>query len=530
MSDVATVDDWLDKVDYYYINYQYRPSEFSLGFVQFIRDIANDGKGDSHPTPPVHLQMLDNLCNKDSYLVNLCARGFSKTTLFGEYLLLYLAVFGSLPGFGEVWGVIYVADSMQNGAKSLRKNLENRYNSSKNIRKFVPTAKFTDEYIEFINIDGKPMTIVLKGSKSGVRGVKMYGRRPELAIIDDVITDEDAKSPIEMGKIRDTIYSKVMPALDPTRRKVVLNGTPFNKDDIMTQAVESGAWTVNVYPICQEFPCSREAFVGAWESRFNYDFVKQQYDFNTANGTIDSFQREYMLRIVSAEDRLISDEEIRWYSRTPLLRNKQKYNFYITTDFAVSQKETADYTVLMVWAYDSDNKWYLVDGSIGKQPMNETIDRIYALVSEYKPDSVGIEVTGQQRGFLDILREDQVRRNIFFRFATDLVSKTEGIRPVSDKLTRIKMTAPLFKTARLFLPKELESTMLVQELITEIKLTTQSGIRAKHDDCIDALSMITYMNPVRPTSYYSDDEDHFVIDFDGQRVLESTSAIDSYIV
>lgn len=524
-----TVDYYLDKVDYYYINYEYKPKEFSLQFVQFIKDIVNDGKGDSHPTPPVHLQMLDNLCDDASYLVNLCSRGFSKTTLFGEYLLLYIAVFGEIPGFGSISGVIYVADSMQNGARNLRKNLESRYKNSKNLQKFVPTTKFTDEIIEFINIDGKPLTIVLKGSKSGVRGVKMYGKRPELAIIDDVITDEDAKSDVEMSKINETIYSKVAPALDPTRRKIVLNGTPFNKNDIMTQAVESGAWKVNVYPICQEFPCERNDFVGAWESRFSYDFVKEQYDFCVASGTLDSFQREYMLRITSASDRIIKEHEVRWFSRHPLMRKKQNYNFYITTDFAVSQKQTADYTVIMVWAYDSKGNWFLIDGTIGRQGMDITINDIYKYVIEYNPMSVGIEVTGQQRGFLDILKQEQVKRNVFFSFAIDSTTHTEGIRPVSDKLTRMKLVAPMFAKGQVFFPTELQGTQLIAELMEEISLATHSGLRSKHDDCLDAVSMLINLTPTAPVDY-GDDLDDYYIDYDGNQAPIGKSSLGNYLV
>ena len=66
-----------------------------------------------------------------------------------------------------------------------------------------------------------------------------------------------------MEAIRDTVYRGVDYALDPTRKKIVFNGTPFNKSDILYEAVESGSWEVNVWPICERFPCTREEFRGA---------------------------------------------------------------------------------------------------------------------------------------------------------------------------------------------------------------------------------------------------------------------------
>ena len=50
--------------------------------------------------------------------------------LLGEYFFLYLAVFGELPNFGVVDLAIYVTDSIDNGVKSMRKNLEYRWANS----------------------------------------------------------------------------------------------------------------------------------------------------------------------------------------------------------------------------------------------------------------------------------------------------------------------------------------------------------------------------------------------------------------
>jgi hypothetical protein len=46
-----------------------------------------------------------------------------------EYLILYLAVFGELPGLGKVPYALYVSDSIENGVKKMRKSLEFRHNN-----------------------------------------------------------------------------------------------------------------------------------------------------------------------------------------------------------------------------------------------------------------------------------------------------------------------------------------------------------------------------------------------------------------
>src|SRR5690606_4057519 len=332
------LDEWLDEVDYSFLNSpNYEPSDFALAFVTFIK-LVNGEEGESHQTPPFHLAMLDKVVNGNPYVANLCFRGAAKTTLFMEYLSLYLGVFGYLPGFGPVEAMIYVSDSVENGVKSARKNIEFRYNNSKFLQEWIPEAKFTDTYIEFTNKEGHKLGIKLFGAKTGIRGTKIFGKRPVLAVLDDLVSDEDADSLALMQDIKDTVYKGVMHALDPTRRKIIFNGTPFNKNDILVEAVESGGWDVNVWPVCEKFPCEPEEFRGAWPDRFTYEYVKEQYDLAVATGKLAAFYQELMLRITSEEDRLIQDSEIRWYSRQQLLANRHAFNFYITTDFATSKK------------------------------------------------------------------------------------------------------------------------------------------------------------------------------------------------
>lgn len=118
-----SLDEWLDEVDYKFLNSsEYVPSEFSLGYMNFIK-LVNGSTPESHKTPPVHLAMLDKIQLPYNYIANLCFRGAAKTTVFMEYLVLYLAVFRDLPGLGEIDSMIYVGDSMDNGVKSARKIL-----------------------------------------------------------------------------------------------------------------------------------------------------------------------------------------------------------------------------------------------------------------------------------------------------------------------------------------------------------------------------------------------------------------------
>jgi predicted phage terminase large subunit-like protein len=496
-----SLDEWLDDVDYSALSdNSYVPSEFSLVFMNFIK-LVNGAEGESHKTPPVHLKMLDKLASGSSeQIANLCFRGAAKTTLFFEYLVLFIAVFGYLPNFGDITGMIYVSDSMENGVKSARKNIEFRYENSEFLQEWLPRegVKFTDNYLEFVNKDGHRLGVKMFGAKTGIRGTKIFGKRPTLCVLDDLVSDDDAKSKAAMQAIKDTVYKGINYALDPTRRKIVFNGTPFNNEDIMVEAVQSGAWDVNVWPVCEKFPCTREEFRGAWDDRFSYDFVMKQYEDAVLTGKVEGFMQELMLRISSEEERLIQDGEIREYSRPPLLERRSLFNFYITTDFAVSDKQTADFNVISVWALNSNGDWFWVDGFCERVTIDKAINALFQLVQEYKPQMVGVEIAGQQSGFVKWIQQEMLTRNIWFNFASTQKNGEPGIRPVKNKLERFNLVVPLFKAGKVYFPQEWRLSKIMAHFYGQIKMATKNGLKGK-DDCIDTISMIMYLNAWKPS-------------------------------
>ena len=533
-----TVDDYLNEVDFDWLNNGgYVPTKFALQFMNFIK-LCNDGRGEDNKTPTMHLAMLDKLPTKKKKITNLCARGTAKTTLMMEYLTLYLACFNEIPGFGSVPGMLYISDSMDNGVKSARESIKSRYYSSEFLQHWLPEkrpdgsqgVRFTENYMEFFNKSGGRFGVKMFGAKSGIRGTKIFNRRPVLAVMDDLISDADSKSPTAMEAINDTVYSGVQYALDPTRHKMILNGTPFNKEDIVYQAIESGAWEVNVWPVCKEFPCEREDFSGAWEDRFTYDYVKEMYDAAVMEGKEKSFRQELMLRITSDESRLVQDSEIGWVPRQKILANMKDYNFYITTDFATSSKQTADYTVISVWAYDKDGNWTWVDGVCARQQMGQTMNDLFKFAQEYNPQGVGIEITGQQGGFIPWIMNEMDNRGIYFNLTHE--KGKPGIRPVTDKLSRFNLVVPLFKHGKIRFPMELRDTKTVGLFMEQISLATVDGLMGK-DDCIDTISMLSNMNPWKPNPETVTEREEVSTDdpiWGTEAEMDEEAGLDAYVV
>lgn len=495
--DVKTVEEWLNSVSYAE-DPEYVPSQFALAFVNFIK-LVNGGQGEENKTPTLHLKMLDQIDQPNSRkIANMVHRGAAKTTVLGEYLILYLATFGELPTFGQVDFALYVSDSIDNGVKNMRKNLEFRWENSSFLQKYVPHAKFTDIHWHFKNVSGKEFIVKGYGAKTGVRGTKANGKRPQLAILDDLVSDEDARSKTMIAAIEDTVHKAIDHAMHPTRSKIIWSGTPFNASDPLYKAIESGAWAVNCYPVCEKFPCTRAEFRGSWEDRFTYDYVKRKYLEALKSGTIHTFNQELMLRIMSDEDRLVLDSDINWYKRHDVLKHLHLYNTYITTDFATTEDESGDYAFISVWAISSGGHKFWVDGICKRQGMDKNIDDLFILAQKYKPLSVGIEVTGQQEGFIPWIKSEMVKRRIFFNLASSGNSNRPGIRPNTNKLQRFIVTVPWFKAGEMFFPEELKNEKVMIEMMEEIRLASGNGLKSKHDDGIDTISMLAAMSVFLP--------------------------------
>lgn len=521
-----TVEQYLDAVDYAKLN-EYVPEKFSVIFLNFIK-LVEATNTSNNTTPVVHLMMLDKI-PKSQRIANLCARGLAKTTLMFEYLVLFLAVFGELEDFGDISGMIYVSDSMDNGVKSARKNIEFRYMNSEFLQKWIPEAHFTDNYLEFTNTTGHKLGVKMFGAKTGIRGTKIFGKRPQFCVLDDLVSDEDARSKVSMQAIKDTVYKGVMPALDPTRHKIIFNGTPFNKNDILYEAVESGQWDVNVWPVCDQFPCSRDEFRGAWPDRFSYDYVKDQYDLAVASKQVGSFLQELMLRIQSEEERVIKDEDIKWYNRDALIKNKHKFNWYITSDLATSQKEAGDDAAISVWAHAANGHWFWFDGIAISQLINKSIDQIFSYAQQHPSlMGVGFEVNGQQGGFISLIQDMMMDRGIWFNLVSSNNGGNPGIRSTTSKFTRFLQVVPMFKGGMIHYPEQMRNHPVVRKHMEQLRLVRQDGFKSKHDDCLDTISQLPLLNAWRPGQEVSKNTEGLPYDEDVED--DDTDRIGSYVV
>ena len=505
-----TIQQYLNEVNYDFTNFV--PSEESLAFFQFIKEI--NGGSEENTSPLIHSLIFDKMTNDSPRTAILAHRGAAKSSII-EYICWWLAVFGEIGSLKNIKFAMFIANSIESGVKSFRRNMENRYANSDFLQKFIPNQNLkmlatddksgkslmlsdfdledianagrniTDLRLEFKNKDGKPFCIRSYGVKTGIRGAREYNTRPTLAFFDDLISDADARSDVVIEGIEEVVYKAVPFALHPTNQKIIWVGTPFNSKDPLYKAIESGLWDSLVLPVCEKFPCSEKEFRGSWEDRFTYKAVLNSYEIELAKGSPDGFYQEMMLQIISDEQLLIPQECLQELDNNLLDKvDANSYNYYITTDFAFSEKTSADYSVISVWAYTANEDFILVDGICKKQTMDLNIKDLFRLCSAYRPLEVGIEITGQQKGFVEWIRKEQARTHIWFNV-------TE-IRPTKDKFSRFLAFSHLYLRKKIFYYKGFKdrNSEYFDEYFDEVRKVTKLGFKSKHDDVLDTNSML----------------------------------------
>jgi hypothetical protein len=145
----------------------------------------------------------------------------------------------------------------------------------------------------------------------------------------------------------------------------------------------------------------------------------------------------------------------------------------------------------------------------------------------YRPQQVGIEVSGQQGGFISWIYDQMVTRNIYFTIASENNNGKAGIRPATNKMERFNVVLPLFKTKKIWLPEDQRDHPLVVELLQELRYASPKGFKSKHDDAIDTVSMLAKLTPWKPTEETVNTQTGSV--FEDEEEI-SSGAYSSYIV
>lgn len=96
--------------------------------------------------------------------------------------------------------------------------------------------------------------ISCRGVTSGIRGLKRGNLRPSYAILDDIMTAQDARSPEAIEKLMEAINKDIIPLSGKERLSVLQTATPIAPDDLVEKIKQDKSWRTTIFPAVIEFP------------------------------------------------------------------------------------------------------------------------------------------------------------------------------------------------------------------------------------------------------------------------------------
>ncbi len=221
-----------------------------------------------------------------------------------------------------------------------------------------------------------------------------------------------------------------------------------------------------------------------WPERFDAKVVEN------IKRRLNSFRRfasQYLNRIVTEDEQLLPPEHVQYFhpasvdvqddGHVTINRDGHKVRVkpMLVVDPAVSQKKTADNTVLTVGGYDADKNLYIFDVKAGRFTPSETIKHLFGLADKYKLSAVTLETVG---GFGLLVY--QVRD----AFKTYRPIAIREYKPKGEKQARItSMLEPHWTNKTIYMQSYLA-------IMPELKDELDSFPLSKHDDILDTFAII----------------------------------------
>lgn len=489
----------------------YMPKETSRKFFSWVNvNIPYEG----FDTPKMHYMMIDVLIGEDSgdEVQAMVHREGAKTTVLSKYLPLYTASTGELPNFGEVLNCI-IFSATYDQAVDLLKGIRSAWENSDMMQKTIFLAKNkegkiiadTEKYICFENEKGIRIHIQAKGAGQSMRGTQKDGKRPQLMIFDDILTDSIMTSKEERKKLKSWYYSSVVPAGDSQHCKKIVVGTPMTDDDLLSEMLRSKTYKSIKFPIADKFPVPENEIISSWKNYHTPAKIMKAYNEAKEMGAEGDFFREKMLEVVNDELRLFPEDMFQYYNYSDLKEagTMSGMYFFTTMDIAVSKKQHADFSFIITIGVNKDGHWFIVKIDHGRLNPTEIIDRLFEHVKKFKPLDVRGEKASLQQVLDHFIQERMMKTGVYFQ--TNPLENNS----TTSKEQRIVALQPLMKMKKIHFPNDIDTDAMA-ELLYEMKGYIKTGATTAHDDGIDCLANFLdpnfIMNPSSDKAEEYDDD------------------------
>ena len=434
-----------------------------------------------------HRELWDLCCSADKFVAICAPRGHAKSTIITIVYTLAAVL------FREREFVVIVADT-ESQASLFLGQIKQILEDSKHIQelfglkineKGLVYEKDTDTDFIIQFSDMTKFRIIAKGAEQKLRGMLAgYGKRPDLVVIDDLLNEELVANKDRRDKLRRWVYGSLIPcrSRDGIIRFV---GTPMNLDDPLESLMpKDNAKTT----VVEDLKIWSKRKIGMWKSvkykAHNHDYSKLLWPARNTKQFFEELKQDFHdqgIPEVYACEYLCNpiDDSIRYFRRGDFLSmteedRKKNKTFYITADLAISQKERADYTAIVVGGMDSNGQLHIIQCIRDRLEANDIVTTLLTLQKIYNPIAVGIEDTQITKAIGPYLNRAMQESGTYMNL---LMLKPHR----QDKIQRARSIQARMRAGMVKFDKSAEWWLMFED-------ECMSFPRAKHDDTVDALS------------------------------------------
>ena len=457
----------------------------------FVGSILAPTFEDSCASPPFHKEMWELCCSPNRFVAIAAPRGHAKSTAvtlgYGLATLLFRErKFMLLVSDTEAQASLFlgnIKNALQTNDQLI--DLFGIKRDEKGLVKFIKDSE-TDIIVPFD--DGKLFRIVAKGSEQKLRGLLWNNTRPDIILGDDMENDELVMNKERREKFRKWFTNALLPCRSD-RGIVRLVGTVLHMDSMLENLMPKDYAKTTVKEPLKTYSTSRTMWKSVkyrahtddykqllWPQKKTADEFKMLRAEAYRIGNPDGYSQEYL--------NIPIDESTTYFRRADFLPIRENdltkpVRYYITADLAISDKETADYSVFVVGAVDEDKRIQIRNVIRERMDGREIVDCILALQKLYQPEAIGIEEMQVSRAIGPFLREEMIKNN---NFITYYPLKHGG----KDKITRARSIQARMRAQGCKFDKGGDWYQIFEDELMRFP-------RDKHDDQVDAFSYLGLM-------------------------------------
>lgn len=410
----------------------------------FASSLLQKGFDTPVQSPACHYEWWELFCSSHQMVAIAAPRMHAKTTALTHTFTLASVL------FRERRYVLVVSDTITQAVQFLgdikKELIENE--SIKSLFKIKEFIKETEDDFICLCEDGHTFRVSAKGSEQKVRGLKWNNLRPDLIVCDDLENDEIVLNKERRAKFKRWFYGALLPCRS-YKGIVRYVGTILHNDSLLESVMPKRSDKHTIVEELKTYSTKKKPSWLAvkyrahtndfskilWPERYDKEFFTTKRQEYLDQGLPDVYSQEYL--------NIPIDESLSYFKRSDFLdftdqdRNllqksdwKKHFNFYIGSDLAVSQAETADFSVFCVGGIDENGTLYIFKIIRERMDSQQIVETLLSLQRIYNPIAVSLEKGQIEKAIGPFLRQRMMETGDYINLLS--------VAPSVDKLTRAR--------------------------------------------------------------------------------------------